>query len=95
MKHSKTLVLLAVACMLTGLIAVVSCDGTSQTPTGPAPTVKQFEATDGIRVNGTEVCGTCRVKHQLWAVGYGDAELHFCTEADAKAHVDHITNGDR
>jgi len=94
MKRSKILLLLAVACMLTGLIAVVSCDGTSKTPTGPDLTVKQFDDKD-IRVNGTQLCGTCGEVHQLYAVGRGDAELHFCTEADAQAHVDHLENGDR
>ena len=94
MKHSKILVLLAVACMLTGLIAVVSCDSTSKSPTAPDLAMKQFDA-DGIRVNGTESCGKCGEVHQLCAVGYGDRELHFCTRADAQMHLDRIKNGDR
>ena len=96
MKRSKTLVLLAVACMLTGLIAVVSCETTSVLPTESGPELRDRPFNiDGIRVNGTETCGKCGIEHRLWAVGYGDAELHFCTEADAQAHVDHLENGDR
>lgn len=55
MKPSRICLLLAVACMLTGLIAVVSCDRTSVSPTENGPELRDRPySVDGIRVNGTE-----------------------------------------